>query len=420
MQNFECSVTRSMTGSLPLPRAIFIRNPFTRRMIRNTVESRRKLAVRALREASQGRTPPFSESIIKQWLSPNLDRILNPATNRMVKATPKNINTLNEFITNSLDSPKRVTTINTVQKAVYKRIVQKYINQHESSNLSANVRYENNLSLPCINAGLFDDVGWARSAHDYRLIFDTFIYPKLLSAINSRLQHGPVKVASQCSYQLIDRSNDDKNDPFEHANEYPYRNDDRSWWYNWGDPHLRSSNLGPSSGNAMQINDFQDIQSYLFNLREALINLVTKNSAYDYLEFIGIHNLTAVIINNNPMGSQCEVDLPEHIQAKKCCINIQNKDNRCFAYALTASKLQLQKDRPERPNLYLPEKNGIIEATNYPVSLHDIPKWERLNKININVFCLDDKETEEVVPLKISKQSFESSCDLLLNENHYY
>ena len=120
------------------------------------------------------------------------------------------------------------------------------------------------------------------------------------------------------------------------------------------------------------------------------------------------------------MGSQFEVDLPEHIQAKKCCINIQNKDNRCFAYALTASKLRLQKDQPARAYLYLPEKNGIIEASEYPVTLHDIPKWERKNEININVFCLDDKKEQEVIPLKISKESFESTCDLLLHDNHYY
>ena len=229
-----------MTGRLPPSRATYMRNPFTRRMLRNTVENRRKLAIRALRESVQGSTPPISENTIRQWLAPNLDRVINPSTNRMVKATSKAISNLNEFISNSLGLPQRISeSKNTIRKAIYKRTIHKYINQRETANLSIGVRYENKLNLPCINAKLFDgDGGWARSAHEYRMIFDLFIYPKLLTSISARLQNGPVKVSSSCNYQVVDISNDGNSDDSSlpiHMFEYPYQTDESSWWYNWGE-----------------------------------------------------------------------------------------------------------------------------------------------------------------------------------------
>ena len=52
----------------------------------------------------------------------------------------------------------------------------------------------------------------------------------------------------------------------------------------------------------------------------------------------------------------------------------------------------------------------------FPVPKKDYKKIEVMNKININVFCYDDKIG---YPVYLSDQSFDDVLDLLLINNHY-
>ena len=62
-----------------------------------------------------------------------------------------------------------------------------------------------------------------------------------------------------------------------------------------------------------------------------------------------------------------------------------------------------------------------LHAINFPVKLDKIPKFVKLNNININVFGYDEKFN--LYPLQILQNNYEKSIDLLSvtndNNNHY-
>jgi len=89
------------------------------------------------------------------------------------------------------------------------------------------------------------------------------------------------------------------------------------------------------------------------------------------------------------------IKLPENISLKRACVNIKNKnDNYCLIYCLLAQKyynfIKL-KDKNETYH-YKKHFDEIIQPKDiiYPIDIqHDIPKFEKLNNIKINVFQYD-------------------------------
>ena len=53
----------------------------------------------------------------------------------------------------------------------------------------------------------------------------------------------------------------------------------------------------------------------------------------------------------------------------------------------------------------------------YPVKLNEIPKFEKVNHLKINVMTIDGKF---VVPLQLSKSNEVKQIDLLYFNNHYF
>ena len=102
----------------------------------------------------------------------------------------------------------------------------------------------------------------------------------------------------------------------------------------------------------------------------------------------------------------------------KGLINIQNDDNKCFLWChvrhlnlVDSVKLCriTKKDRVIAENL---NYSGV----DFPVSKKDYDKISVLNKININVFCYENKV---VYPVYLSNQSFNDILDLLLISNGF-
>ena len=98
-------------------------------------------------------------------------------------------------------------------------------------------------------------------------------------------------------------------------------------------------------------------------------------------------------------------------------ITIQNDDNKCFLWCrvrhLNFEGKSLwritKKDREISKGL---NYSGI----NFPVSEKDYGKISVMNKININVFCYENKI---IYPIYLSDQCFSDNMDLLLLDNHY-
>ena len=101
----------------------------------------------------------------------------------------------------------------------------------------------------------------------------------------------------------------------------------------------------------------------------------------------------------------------------KALINIKNNDNKCFLWChlrhlnLNGVKLcrTTNKDKEIAGEL---NYNGV----DFPVSKKDYSKIEVLNKINVNVFCYENKVAYSVY---LSNQCFNDVLDLLLISNDF-
>ena len=72
-------------------------------------------------------------------------------------------------------------------------------------------------------------------------------------------------------------------------------------------------------------------------------------------------------------------------------INVQNKDNKCFLWAIL-SKLYPASEHKYRVSKYRPYEDKInMKGIKYPVAIKDIPKVEKQNDLSINVFALENQ-----------------------------
>ena len=99
----------------------------------------------------------------------------------------------------------------------------------------------------------------------------------------------------------------------------------------------------------------------------------------------------------------------------KGLINIKSNDNKCFLWC-HVRRLNLDGVKLER---ITKKDKEIIKDLNYnkvdfPVSKNDYGKIEVLNKINVNVFCYENKT---IYLVYLSDQCFNDSMDLLLISN---
>jgi hypothetical protein len=92
------------------------------------------------------------------------------------------------------------------------------------------------------------------------------------------------------------------------------------------------------------------------------------------------------------------IKLPEVIANKKACVNIKNNDNLCFDYCLIAHKKydSIKAKDKNMPYHYKKHWDSIKRPAGilYPVTTDDIPQYEELNDIQINVFELIDYNDE--------------------------
>ena len=103
----------------------------------------------------------------------------------------------------------------------------------------------------------------------------------------------------------------------------------------------------------------------------------------------------------NPTRGGKFLALPRWVSLKHACINIQNKDDKCFKYSVQCGIYKVyEKDHPERVSHY----NKITDTlnwdnVNFPSSNVDIDTFEENNegKIAVNVYFLDPEEGKQSI-----------------------
>ena len=114
--------------------------------------------------------------------------------------------------------------------------------------------------------------------------------------------------------------------------------------------------------------------------------------------FLNVH-----IWKSDPLKASSYIDLPKEIKLKKAVVNIQNNDNICFLWSDLAH-LHPPKRNSERVTHYTKYENTLnVKDLKFPMSLRDIPKFDKMNNLSINVYGLRD--TNKVQILKISNNS---------------
>lgn len=130
----------------------------------------------------------------------------------------------------------------------------------------------------------------------------------------------------------------------------------------------------------------------------------------------------------SPLKGSSYIKLPKCLEMKRSIINVKNDDHYCFAWAIVSALFPARK--PEVA-LY-PHFNTVLNLNglSFPMKLKDIPKFEEINDISINVYgvetvFVDGKVNYEVNgPLHYTKSKRDLHINLLLltNENggaHY-
>ena len=100
----------------------------------------------------------------------------------------------------------------------------------------------------------------------------------------------------------------------------------------------------------------------------------------------------------------------------KGLINLQNDDNECFLWCHVRHLHAVQKN----PQRLTQKDRGIAKTLDYsgvtfPVTLKEMDKIERQNKININVFGYNE-DGKYVFPIRNSKEEYEDTLNVLLLE----
>ncbi|XP_055316114.1 uncharacterized protein LOC129575903 [Sitodiplosis mosellana] len=127
-----------------------------------------------------------------------------------------------------------------------------------------------------------------------------------------------------------------------------------------------------------------------------------------------ITELNVQVSRYDPFGGSSYIKLPKHLEKKKAIINVQNKDNQCFKYAIL-SALFKPDSNAQRVSQYKQYENVLNFADiKFPVQLKDISKFESYNStISVNVYMYD-KKALVVRPLRLTKSVKLNHIHLLL------
>lgn len=142
-----------------------------------------------------------------------------------------------------------------------------------------------------------------------------------------------------------------------------------------------------------------------------------KGSGWSLLDILYLE----ININKyTPIRGSSFIPLPKNIRNKKCCLNINNDDEFCFAWTVLAALYPTQKNA-NRTTSYPHFSNHLnLQNMTFPVSLHDISTFEKNNNtISVNIYGLRDGKI--VGPLYKTRSRKENHINmLLLQDGHKF
>ena len=165
------------------------------------------------------------------------------------------------------------------------------------------------------------------------------------------------------------------------------------------------------------LNEF-DIRDFYDNAVEEIINRIarwiSKGSGW---VIVRIHKLYFNVVSYVPLKGRSYFPLPEELRnSRKGLINIKNDDNECFRWCHVRHINPVKKD----PQTITQKDRGIEKTLDYtgvtfPVTIRDMDKIEKGNKININAYIYNE-DGKYVSPIRNSKTEYKDTLNVLLIE----
>ena len=129
-----------------------------------------------------------------------------------------------------------------------------------------------------------------------------------------------------------------------------------------------------------------------------------------------ILNLTINVNKCNPMRAGCHINLPREIVTKRAVVNVRSMDNACFAWSVVAALYPAER-HVEREVSY-PHYTAVLnlEGIEFPMTLQQIKKFEKLNDISVNVYGIEGKKEVTILPIRLADWKKDKHVNLLYVE----
>lgn len=187
-----------------------------------------------------------------------------------------------------------------------------------------------------------------------------------------------------------------------------------------GEQHIFPHTLKPITIlNPGQVNEA--IANAIQRMKDFIPELETKNTGQ---RFLFVKSIDVKLSKYAPLRGGSFIQLDEFLTNKKCCINIQNNDDKCLMYCVLYHFNQDKlKKNPQRVSLYNPFLNQFdFSSISFPATLHEVKKVEAIIDCGINVFCYDSQE-KLVWPILNTDRRDNKIMNLLMikdgNNEHY-
>ena len=149
---------------------------------------------------------------------------------------------------------------------------------------------------------------------------------------------------------------------------------------------MDEKNFNSSCQPVVNIHDIkQTISTYITDIKYQISEFQTMKSGW---VFYKNKSLMINVYRFKPLKGSSFIELPQIIQNKKGCLNIKNDDNLCFLYCIIAHDRPIKNiERPSKLKNFVHEYN--VKGIDFPMSINQITKFEKLNNKSINVYAYD-------------------------------
>ena len=165
-----------------------------------------------------------------------------------------------------------------------------------------------------------------------------------------------------------------------------------------------------------------DVKEILSQMIKQILNKIQyyqhKGSGWYFKEVLSLEIHT---VSYKPVKGSCYIPLPDFI--KKCIVNLENKDDKCFQWCILRYLYPLHKQATRINDLKKYEDELNFKGIDFPIKLKDITKFENQNPSipGVNVFSVN--ENKKIYPLRLNQNDCQKSIHLFLFEqdgkSHY-